>query len=175
MKREICLVIDKLTDCIEEISTGEKKETALEEATLGELQKLNKRWLFDWGYEYQFEERKIYKLLIKNDTVIQGLVSLELRDGHLEMHLIESAPHNLGAKKKFTGVAGNFIAFVCKLSFEVGCDGNVGFHSKTNLIKHYESTVGAKIIYGNRMGIYTVAAKRLVNLYFKDFSNERRY
>lgn len=169
MKREICLVIDKLTDCIEEISTGEKKETILEEASLKDFVKLGKKWLFNWKTEFQVSERKVYKLLIKYDTVIQGLISIEARDGYFEMHLIESAPHNFGSKKKYSGVAGNLVAFICKKSFEFGFDGAIVLTAKTKLIEHYKKMLGATVVYGNRMMISSKAAEDLVNLYYKDF------
>jgi hypothetical protein len=64
-------------------------------------------------------------------------------------------------------VPGNLVAFACKLSFEMGFEGYVGFVPKTNLIKHYEETLGARLIFRDRMEIGTESARKLVNLYFK--------
>jgi hypothetical protein len=68
----------------------------------------------------------------------------------------------------FTVVAGNLIAFACKLSFERDYAGVVSFIAKTQLIEHYQQTLGAKIFAGNRMFIDTSEALTLVTKYFKD-------
>ncbi len=59
------------------------------------------------------------------------------------MHLVESAPFNKGKAKVYSGVPGNLVAFACKLSFQRGHEGNVSFLSKTQLVGHYEKTLGA--------------------------------
>ena len=82
------------------------------------------------------------------------------------MHLIESAPFNKGKDKVYAGVPGNLVAFACKLSFQRGFEGYLSFLSKTNLINHYEKTLGAIHVGGNLMIINTVAALKLINKYF---------
>ena len=82
------------------------------------------------------------------------------------MHLIESAPFNKGKNKVYTGVPGNLVAFACKLSFQRGFEGYLSFLSKTNLIDHYEKTLGAINAGGQLMVINTAAALRLTNKYF---------
>jgi hypothetical protein len=59
------------------------------------------------------------------------------------MHLLESASFNKGKNKIYNGVAGNLVAYACKVSFQHGNDGFVSFTSKTQLISHYENTLGA--------------------------------
>jgi len=54
------------------------------------------------------------------------------------MHLLENAPFNKGKTKIYSGVAGNLVAFACRISFQRGYDGNVSFLSKSQLIDHYE-------------------------------------
>ncbi|MFV0564608.1 MAG: hypothetical protein ACK5NB_02135 [Flavobacteriaceae bacterium] len=85
------------------------------------------------------------------------------------MDLIESAKFNKVKNKLYNGVAGNLVAFACKLSFSKGYDGVVSFVAKTQLIGHYEKTLGAKRFAGNRMFIDTKEAKILVKQYYKDF------
>jgi hypothetical protein len=51
--------------------------------------------------------------------IIQGLVSLEVKSDHVYMHLVENAPFNKGQTKVYAGVAGNLVAYACKLSFNV--------------------------------------------------------
>ena len=84
------------------------------------------------------------------------------------MDLLESSPFNIGKDKVYEGVAGNLVAYACKLSFQKGFEGFVGFTSKTNLIKHYEKTLGAYHFKNQRMIIETESAKFLVEKYFKN-------
>jgi hypothetical protein len=83
------------------------------------------------------------------------------------MDLVESAPFNIGKNKLYEGVAGNLVAFACKLSFQYGFDGFVSFTAKTRLIHHYEKTLGAFHFGGHRMIIPSRSAEILVNKYFK--------
>lgn len=82
------------------------------------------------------------------------------------MHLIESAPFNIGKNKTYLGVPGNLVAFACKLSFQRGGEGYVAFLSKTKLIAHYEKSLGAVHFGGHNMIITTEAALKLTNKYF---------
>jgi hypothetical protein len=92
---------------------------------------------------------------------------------YIELHLLESAPHNFGKNKEYAGVPANLIAFACMKSFELNFDGLVAFTAKTKLIEHYRKTLGAELLLGQqRMGIYTSAAKKLVHLYFKDYFDD---
>ena len=65
------------------------------------LKKLKKAdWTFDWKREGLDENKRIYKLVIRdNPFIIQGLVSVEDKGDHIFMHLIESAKFNKGARK----------------------------------------------------------------------------
>ena len=47
--------------------------------------------------------------------------------------------------------------------------GVVSFIAKTQLVVHYEQTLGAKLFSGNRMFIDTKEADILTTKYFKDF------
>jgi len=85
------------------------------------------------------------------------------------MDLIDSAKFNKGKNKLYRGVAGNLVAYCCKMSFEKKYDGVVSFIAKTQLIEHYEQTLGAKLFGGNRMFIDTREATILTTKYFKEF------
>lgn len=63
-------------------------------------------------------------------------------------------------------MAGNLIAYACKLSFQRGHAGNVSFISKTKLIEHYVESLGAIHFGGRLMIIETKAAIKLINRYF---------
>jgi hypothetical protein len=87
---------------------------------------------------------------------------------HFYLHLVESAPFNLGKKKLYQGVPGNLFAFACKVSRDEGYEGFVAFQSKTKLIEHYETTLGATHIGGHKMIIFPPAALQLIQQYFKN-------
>jgi hypothetical protein len=86
---------------------------------------------------------------------------------HFYLHLVESAPFNLGKKKLYQGVPGNLFAFACKRSWDKGYEGIVAFQSKTKLIEHYETTLGATHIGGHKMIVFPPAALKLIQQYFK--------
>ena len=95
-------VIDKLTNSIENVHTGDTFSTNITLLTTAGLKTVTKKngWQFDWKYELRQPEREVYKLTIPNNiTVIQGLISLEVKTDHLYMHLVESAPFNKGKSK----------------------------------------------------------------------------
>ena len=93
---------------------------------------------------------------------------VEIKEDHVYMHLVENAPFNRGAEKMYAGVPGNLVAFACRLSFQRGNDGNVSFLSKSQLIEHYEKTLGALHFGGRVMIIETKSAIKLIDKYFKN-------
>lgn len=130
---------------------------------------LQKRgWNFDWKSEFEDLKKEIYKLtIVNNPLVIQGILSISIEADYVYMNLLESAPFNVGKQKLYEGVAGNLVAYACKVSFQKGYDGFVSFKAKTNLIKHYEENLGAFHFKNQRMIIGTEAAKKLAQKYFK--------
>ncbi len=165
----IDIEIDKLTNSLENLISGDKFPTDIVITDLNDFKSITKKegWLFDWKSEFKRPERDVYKLtIVNNQTVIQGLISLSVKTDHVYMHLIESAPFNKGKDKVYAGVPGNLVAFACRLSFQRGFEGYLSFLSKTNLINHYEKTLGATHVGGNLIIINTVAALKLINKYF---------
>ena len=161
--------VDKLTNSIENIKSGDSFPTEISLLTKAELKDLTKKngWQFNWTIELKTPTREIYKLTITNNpNIVQGIISLEVKTDHVYMHLIESAPFNIGKSKTYLGVPGNLVAFACKLSFQRGGEGYVSFLSKTRLIEHYEKTLGAVHFGGHKMVITTEAALKLTNKYF---------
>lgn len=164
-------IIDKLTNSIENIVTGDSFKTEISILTKSDFQSITKKegWLFDWRKELKDPVRDIYKLtIIGNSTIIQGLISIEVKEDHVYMHLVESAPFNKGKTKMYSGVPGNLVAFACKVSFQRGHEGNVSFLSKTQLVEHYEKTLGAFHFGGRIMVIDTSASLKLIGKYFKN-------
>ena len=168
---ELDFEIDKLTNSIENTISGEVFQTEIVLLSVLEKKQIKKLdWQFDWIAELNNSQKKVFKLnTIENPKVIQGIICLTDKKDHIFMDLIENAKFNKGKNKLYTGVAGNLVAFACKLSFEKGYTGVVSFVAKTNLIKHYEETLGAKLFGGNRMFIDTKEALFLTKQYFKDF------
>jgi len=170
-KKQIGLefVVDKLTNSIENVVTGDSFPTDITLISSYDLKTATKKngWHFDWKDEFKQPEKDVFKLtIVNNQTIIQGLISLEIKSDHVYMHLVESAPFNKGKTKIYAGVPGNLVAFACKLSFQRGHEGNVSFFSKTQLVQHYIDTLGALHFGGRVMIIDTNAALKLLNKYF---------
>lgn len=165
-------IVDKLTNSIENIQTGEVFDTIIIMLTSVDNNLLKKMdWRFDWLNEMNDKTKETYKLTtVNNPKIIQGLVSVEDKQDHIFMHLIESAKFNIGKNKVYFGVPANLMAFVCKVSFEKGYEGFVAFDAKTALIKHYEESLHATHFRGLRMFIDTSAALRLISHYFKNLN-----
>ena len=165
----IDIEIDILTNSLENVITGDSFFTDIVITDQKDIKSVTKKegWLFDWKSEFKKPDRDVYKLtIVNNQFVIQGLISLSVKTDHVYMHLIESAPFNKGKDKVYAGVPGNLVAFACRLSFQRGFEGYLSFLSKTNLINHYEKTLGASHVGGNLMIINTISALKLINKYF---------
>lgn len=164
-------IIDKLTNSIENVVTGDSFATEISILSSSDLKSITKAkgWLFNWREEFKNPIRDIYKLtIVNNSSIIQGLISLEVKSDHVYMHLVENAPYNKGQTKVYSGVAGNLVAFACKLSFQRGHEGNVSFLSKSQLLAHYEKTLGAFHFGGRVMIVETQSALKLINKYFQN-------
>lgn len=165
--------IDKITQSIEDAVTGKTHITDVIRVAPEDLKVVLKKngWRFNWKIELNNPNKQVYKLIVNNESIIQGLISLQPVENYVEMHLIETAPHNYGKSKKYVGVAGNLVAFACKMSFELGFEGFVAFRAKTQLIQHYVDTLGAEVIFRDRMRISGISAKKLVNSYYNNSIN----
>lgn len=169
--KELDFLVDKLTNSIENITTGDSFQTEVSLLTTSDLKSTTKinNWVFDWKGEFKQPEREVYKLtIVGNPSIIQGLMSIEIKTDHVYLHLVENAPFNKGKSKVYAGVPGNLVAFACRLSFQRGHEGNVSFLSKSQLIEHYEKTLGAFHFGGRIMIIETRAALKLIDRYFKN-------
>ena len=170
-ERPLDFIIDKITNSIENVLTGDSFNTEVSLATLSDLKLITKKngWVFNWKEELKQPQIEVYKLnIVNNPNVIQGLISLEIKTDHVYMNLVESAGFNKGKSKVYAGVPGNLVAFACRMSFQRGFEGNVAFLSKTQLIDHYIKSLGAFHVGGRIMIIETNAALKLINRYFKE-------
>jgi hypothetical protein len=167
---ELDFKIDKLTNSITNVVSGDSFDTNVALLTSMDLKLVTTKagWLFNWRTEFNDSKKEVYKLTIVNSPrVIQGLISVTIESDHVFMNLLENAPFNLGKRKVYEGVAGNLVAYVCKLSFQRGFEGFVAFDAKTALISHYEKTLGAFHYKGQRMIIRTKESKLITEKYFK--------
>ena len=145
-------IVDKLTNSIENVITGDSFQTEISVLSKTDLKGITKSmgWTFNWKTEFNDPVNEVYKLNI------------------IYMHLVENAPFNRGKSKMYSGVAGNLVAFACKLSFQRGHQGNIAFISKTQLIDHYVKTLGAFHIGGRVLAIESKAAQILIDKYFQN-------
>ena len=117
------------------------------------------------------EKTEIYKLRIAGDDNIQGLVALTdfKRDKAIYVNLAESAPHNMGIGKKYSGVGGHLFAIAADISYEKGYGGFIFMDAKnTELVEHYSKTLGAVLLgrpHPYRMFVDEENAMKLLNTY----------
>jgi hypothetical protein len=168
-KYQVEIRIDKLTNSIVNTISGDSFPTDVHLATTSDLKMTTVKvgWLFDWASEYRCADRLVFKLTIRNNPkIVQGLLSISDNQDHYYLHLVESAPFNLGKNKLYEGVPGNLFAFVCKTSWDKGYQGFVSFTSKSKLVAHYEKNLGATHVGGNRMVIFPNEALKLIKKYY---------
>lgn len=168
-QKQIDIWIDKLTNSIVNTISGDSLPTEVFDVTAQDLKLVTKSrgWNFNWKGEIKKENTRVIKLtVINNPEIIQGLMSFEDKGDHIFINLVENAPFNIGNKKLYEGVPGNLFAFACKLSWDNGNQGLVSFVSKTKLINHYVSTVGAVHLGNHQMVIYPYEALKLIKKYF---------
>lgn len=168
---ELDFVIDKLTNSIINVISGDSFQTEVSRLTKADLKTITKKngWNFEWKSEFKDIQKEVYKLtIVNNPNIVQGILSISIFEDHVYMNLLESAPFNIGKNKLYEGVAGNLVAYACKVSFQKGFSGYLAFVAKTKLIKHYEETLGAYHFKNQRMIIETEPAQLLVEKYFKD-------
>lgn len=166
---DLSVTIDKFTPCLENAKTGEIMPTSFSVITRNELEKLN-GWKFNW-LSPDLKDADIYKLTIAGDKEIQGLIALTKfeRDKAVYVNIAESAGHNLGKNKKYSGVGGHLFAIAAKRSLDLGYGGFVFMDAKNlELVKHYQDALGAVLLgrpHPYRMFIDEEAANNLLRIY----------
>ncbi len=163
---QLDFLVDKLTNSIQNTISGDSFQTEISRFTFADCKQVVKRngWNFNWKSELDNEINEVYKLTIVGNP---NIISIRRESNHIFMNLLENAPFNIGKNKLYEGVAGNLVAYACKLSFQFGFEGFLSFTAKTRLIKHYEETLDAYHFGGHKMIIPTHSAKILTDKYFK--------
>jgi len=106
-KYHLGIEVDKLTNSIVNTISGDSFPTDVHPITKSDLKNSTKRngWLFNWKGEFKLTDRQVFKLTIRNNSeIIQGLLSISDYGDHYYLHLVESAPFNLGKSKLYEGV-----------------------------------------------------------------------
>ena len=126
---EIDEPIDGLASSVVHNASGQVFPTTIaSDRELSAIQRADlNSWRFDWAGEAPRGGRDVLALLVAVSDTVQGLISLEASEGFIVVHLLESAPHNVGQNKLYRGVAGNLFAYACARSFPLGFEGFVGF------------------------------------------------
>lgn len=170
---ELSVKIDDITNCLIELSTGRECDTEykLSETITNNIAKKLKQagWNFDWSIPQQ-NGYIIYKLFVKGDDELQGMIALKhIRDQYYtHVDIVESAPTNIGSNGKYRGVGAHLFAIACKESWDVGNEGYVQFTAKSNLVEYYQKKLNAKSIGHNIMYIDSYGALELIQKYFKE-------
>ncbi|MBO9613483.1 MAG: hypothetical protein J7619_12345 [Dyadobacter sp.] len=144
-------------------ATGEKVDAVASPATQSEL--VGSRNHFQFNFLTLAKKYTIYKLQAGDDRAIQGLVAFRPSTGALECTNMETCDTNKHGKPVCHGVGKAMVALCCKASLDEGLDGCIYFDAKNRLIPYYER-FGARHLFGLRMIIDSVNAKRLIDLYF---------
>ena len=112
MNQALDIEIDILSESVVEVLTGEIFKTHVSKASIEFLNKIHKKngWKFNWKKEAKEQNRLIYKIVIeKNKSILLGLISFEIKQDHVHIHLIENSPENVGKIKVYQGIAGNLL------------------------------------------------------------------
>ena len=68
-------LIDKLTNSVENVITGDSFQTEVSLVSVSDLKNVTKKnsWLFNWKFEHKQPQREVYKLTILGNPNIIGL------------------------------------------------------------------------------------------------------
>lgn len=125
------------------------------------------RYFFDWKQE---KEQEIYKLVVKGQNDILGLISIERipEEWRIHIRLLTVSAENKGNQKKFEKIAGNLIAFVSKLAVadygELAC---VSLRPKSLIAQHYITKYNMNIT-GMTLSLEVPEIINLINEYDHD-------
>ncbi|HCS20814.1 MAG TPA: N-acetyltransferase [Bacteroidetes bacterium] len=125
------------------------------------------RYFFDWKEERKAE---VYKLVMKGQQDILGLVSIERIPSEWRIHirLLSVSKENSGKGKVFENIAGNLIAFVAKIAVvEFGALACVSLRPKSSIVQHYMKKYDMNIT-GMTLSLEVPEIINLINKYDHD-------
>ncbi len=158
----LCLMI------IVEASTGKTYPIEILPLEISDYKLLSKtRYFFDWTKE---ADQEIYKLVIKGQNDIQGLVSLERIPSEWRIHirLITVSEENKGKNKYFDRITGNLLTHVAKIAVaEYGVLACVSLRPKSSIAQHYVDKYHMNIT-GISLSLEVPEILNLINKYDHD-------
>lgn len=146
-------------------ATGEKVDAIASPASHQELTASRNAFHFD--FNALIKQFSVYKLQTLRDPTIQGLVAFRPEIGILECTNMEICHANKHGNPVYNGVGKAMVALCCKISVDQGMDGFIYFDAKNRLMPYYQR-FGAKHMFGLRMIVEADAARKLIDLYFKN-------
>lgn len=146
----------------------------LEKRDLNQLRKSDgwSKGLHWRNYLQNGNEFSAFKLHVIGDTFIQGLIAVAIRDGYVELDLVEKAPSNRKPFVEFMNAGEVLFGEACLISINNGGEGFVKLRAKTGLLEHYIDHYDMQIINAKKreLAIDPVAANRLIGLYYNQRS-----
>ena len=125
------------------VSSNQKLQAIIEPVLETDYKTIaKKRYSFNWKAE---KVRTVYKITIKGDIDILGLMSLEFfkSEQRIEIKLLAVVKENVGNDKKIDRIAGNLLAFAARLAYkEYGPMAAISLIPKTELRQHYMNKFG---------------------------------
>ncbi len=153
---------------ITEVSTGKVYPIEVLPVESSDYKTLSKaRYFFDWKDE---RNEEVYKLVMKGQKNILGLVSIERITSEWRIHirLLTVSKENLGAGKVFENIAGNLIAHVAKIAVvefgELAC---VSLRPKSSIAQHYINKFNMRVT-GMTLSLEVPEILNLINQYDHD-------
>lgn len=147
----ICVIIDELTPCLKNTSTGEILKTKVFRITQKNMLKnYNSKtgWYVNWGKLLATNE--VYALALQETNEIEGLVAIQDVPVSKAVHISWActAPQNniwRNGFQKYSGVGGHLFAIAGNRSIQLGYNGFVyGEAVDQELLSYYERQFGAK-------------------------------
>lgn len=88
------------------------------------------------------------------------------REKRIHINLLEASKENVGKGKKVKNIAGNLIAYACKIAFKKGYDGFVSLLPKSKLVGHYMAYGFNKV--GRFLAIFLKTSADIISKYHDD-------
>ena len=126
-----------------EVSTGKKYPVSIEMINESDFKEITKkRYSFNWKAE---KEQTIYKIILKGQTDILGLMSIEYYKSESRIHvrLLAVSIENKGKGKLYERIAGTLLAFAARDAIKLfGSKAAISLTPKTSLGQHYMDEYG---------------------------------
>jgi len=153
---------------IVEVSTGDIFPIEVLPVDQSDYTSLSKaRYFFDWKAE---RSEEVYKLVLKGQRDILGLVSVERIPTEFRIHirLLTVSKENKGSGKTYDDIAGNLIAHVVKIAVtDYGPLACVSLRPKSSVAQHYIQKYNMKVS-GITLSVEVPEIIDLINQYDHD-------